>query len=170
MAYRMAVGSTDGINIDESFGSAKFFFIYEADGTSYHLIEKRIAIAENELTNSSEKGQDSFAEAAFSKTGQERCQEPHGCGSTCQDGGGNGCHGGRNRCSMAGGIETKVSLVSDCRCIICKKIGFQAQKRFEKHAITSFDIDCSVSEALEKIVSYFSKVDSHVSLRGISSK
>ena len=163
MAYRMAVGSTDGINIDESFGSAKFFFIYEADGTRYHLIEKRIAIAENELTNLSEKGQEPFDKAAFPKTGQERCQKPLGCGSTCQGNGG-------SICQSAGGIEPKVSLVSDCRCIICKKIGFQAQKRFEKHAITSFDIDCSVPEALEKIVSYFSKVDSHTSLRGIRSE
>jgi nitrogen fixation protein NifB len=39
---RVAVGSTDGVVIDEHFGKAEFFYIYEVDEYGGHdLIEKR---------------------------------------------------------------------------------------------------------------------------------
>ena len=41
MAYKIAVGSSDGVKIDESFGSAKRFLIYEADGDVWRLIGER---------------------------------------------------------------------------------------------------------------------------------
>ena len=37
-------------------------------------------------------------------------------------------------------------------------------KQLEKKAISSFDVDCPVQEALEKITKYFHSVDNHVSL------
>ena len=32
-------------------------------------------------------------------------------------------------------VISRVGLISDCRCVVCKKIGFQAQKQFEKSYI-----------------------------------
>ena len=55
----------------------------------------------------------------------------------------------------------KVEALADCRCVVCKKVGFQAQKQFEKKAISVFDVDCEVKEALEKITFYYNKLDKH---------
>lgn len=45
---------------------------------------------------------------------------------------------------VQGGTFPKVQLLSDCRCIVCKKIGFNIQKQLEKLAlikITKLDIE-----------------------------
>lgn len=41
MSYRIAVGSSDGVYIDEHFATALQFFIYEVKGDNYEFIEKR---------------------------------------------------------------------------------------------------------------------------------
>lgn len=150
MAYKIAVGSSDGTNVDLSFGSALEFYIYEVDGTQYRLLEKR----EYELPEGAAPVQ---ADAA------KDCGDSQGCGS----GGGCGTGGG---CGSGGGAFPKVQLVSDCRCVICAKVGFNIQKQFEKLAITSFDVDCTVTEALDKITVYFDKIDNHQSLRNSQKK
>ena len=75
------------------------------------------------------------------------------------------CGNGRG-CS--GAVFPKVEIISDCRCVVCKKIGYKVQKQLEKLAIISFDIDCTVEEALNKITVYIQKTDTHRSLRGIA--
>lgn len=52
----------------------------------------------------------------------------------------------------------KLNLIRDCKCLLCKKIGYQAVKQFEKNGITVFDIEYDINGALEKIVSYYKKV------------
>ena len=92
---------------------------------------------------------------------EEGCKTASACGSK------GGCHNGQGGgCSGQGDASGKIELVSDCRCVVCKKIGFHVQKQLERRAITFFDVDCSVEEALTKISSYFKKVDGHQSLRG----
>ncbi len=149
MSYKIAVASSDELIIDESFGSAKVFHIFEVTEKGYSKIETRQAI---ERDNYVEKNQ-----------GQgEGCNAEKNCGN-------GGCHNGQGGgCSGNGQVSWKVELVSDCRCIVCKKIGFNVQKQLERRAITAFDVNCSVEEALTKISSYFQKVDGHQSLRGIS--
>lgn len=71
----------------------------------------------------------------------------------------NGCSGNGGGCSGPSDIVSKVELISDCRCVVCKKVGFQAQKQFEKKAISVFDVECEVQEALDKISSYYNKLD-----------
>ena len=56
-------------------------------------------------------------------------------------------------------------MIEDSRCVVAKKVGFQAQKQFEKKAISVFDIEVSVKEALDKITSYYFKIDNRQSLR-----
>lgn len=42
---KIAVASTDGIYIDEHFGRAAFFWIYERTETGYEFVEARDAVA-----------------------------------------------------------------------------------------------------------------------------
>lgn len=149
MAYKIAVASGDGVNIDLSFGAAYGFDIYEAEGTKYRLAEKR----KYELP----EGAAPVAEDGESCGNGSGCSTSSGCGT----GGG---------CGASGGTFPKVQLIRDCRCVICKKVGFHVSKQLEKLAITSFDVDCTVEEALTKITAYLEKIDTHQSLRGIQSK
>lgn len=41
MSYKIAIASADGENINLSFGAAEFLYIYEAEGTAFHFLEKR---------------------------------------------------------------------------------------------------------------------------------
>lgn len=43
-----------------------------------------------------------------------------------------GCGGNGSGCNGSSDVISRVGLISDCRCVVCKKIGFQAQKQFEK--------------------------------------
>ncbi len=132
MAYKIAIASSDGENVDLSFGAAESFYIYDVNGVEFALSEERIL--------------GSGEDAAL--------QNPSGgCESGC--GGGSGC----------GASSQKVESLSDCRSIVCRKIGFGVTKQLEKKAISGFSVECSVTEALEKIASYYDKVDSHQSLR-----
>lgn len=147
MSYKIAVASSDGVNIDISFGGADSFHIYKVSGKEYCFSEKREVPVKENLDQSD-------------KTADEKeCAVSGGC-----KGGGNGCGPGAGGC---GGTSFKVELISDCRCIVCKKIGFHITKQLEKKAISGFDVECSIEEALKKITNYFDKMDSHQSLRGL---
>ncbi len=136
MSYKIAIGSSDGINVDLKFGEVKSFLIYEVD--------EEATLIENRIVNDEENNLTDIA-----------------CGSA-ENINGTGCGGAGGGCGA--GIS-KVSLISDCRCVVCKKIGFQAQKQFEKKAISVFDVECTVDEALQKISFYYNKIDNHKSFR-----
>jgi len=82
-----------------------------------------------------------------------------GCANQSCSGG--GCHG-------SGAVSQKADLLSDCRCIVCKKIGFPIQKQFEKKMISTFEIAGSLKEVLDKITLYFYRSDHHQTLKGIA--
>ena len=160
MSYLIAIATSDGENIDLSFGQAKGFTIYEVEGLSFKKKEYREAPeeGEHEITEQITKGECGTSQADTLGVSEE-CNN---ASNTSCGGGGNGCgHGGG-----CGGGEAlpKVTLISDCRSLVARKIGFQAQKQLEKRQITSFDIQCGVDEALTKISTYFDKVDNHMSL------
>lgn len=141
MSYKIAVASSDGKQIDRTFGQAESFFIYEVTEDKYSKIEKR-----NTIYSPNGNG---HGECGNAKTG-------------CQNGGQAGCGSGTG---CGGEVSKKVELISDCRCIVCQKIGFHIQKQLERKAISAFDVTCTVEEALSKIASYFSHIDNHKSLR-----
>lgn len=91
----------------------------------------------------------------------EGLKEPSGCGSQSCGSGEGGCHG-------SGAVSRNVDLLSDCRCIVCKKIGFPIQKQFEKKTISTFEISGSLNEVLDKITLYFYRSDHHQTLKGIA--
>ncbi len=137
MSYKIAVASSDRKNINETFGSAKSFIIYEVTDDVYRQSEERVfqsEATENLLDNCNSKG----------------CRNSNGCGSGC--------------CEQ-GNASSKVELVSDCRAVVCRKIGFHIQKQLERKAISAFDVSCSIEEALSKITNYYSRIDRHESLR-----
>lgn len=136
MSYKIAVATSDGENINETFGSAKSFVIYEVTDGVYQRAEERICAVEETVS-------------------KNNCNSG-GCGNA--DGCGAGCGGQSN-------ASSKVELVSDCRAVVCRKIGFPIQKQLERKAISAFDVSCSIEEALSKITNYYSRIDSHESLR-----
>ena len=148
MAYNIAFGSSNGLNVDLKFGETDHFYIYHVDGQNVAFSEIRHVASEA----SSENAPSSVRSCGETKNG---CQ---GSGGGC-GGNGHGCGGGE-------AVLGKVSLIEDCRAVVCKKIGFQAQKQFEKKAISVFDVEVSVEDALDKISSYFYKIDNRQSLRG----
>jgi Dinitrogenase iron-molybdenum cofactor. len=143
MAYKIAIASSDEIHIDETFGSAKLFHIFEIEDGKYQKVEERFADKNNQ---------------------ELQCGVSGGCSRK-------GCHSGvSSDCNGNEGNSQKVELIADCRCVICKKIGFQIQKQLERKAITAFDVSCTVNLAIEKISFYYSKIDKHQSHRGDGSK
>lgn len=137
MSYKIAVASSDGIQVNESFGTAKRFLIYEIKDGSYYLLEKRESSIENQKISEKEVTDQ-----------EEKQKENTGCGCG---------HGG----CCSGTESEKVRRIADCRCLVCTKIGFQAQKQLERKAVTAFDVSCSVAEALDKITYYFNQMDKH---------
>lgn len=137
MSYKIAVASSDGENINETFGSAEKFIIYEVTDGFYEKSEERFYRGESDTVKS---GCDSSA----------KCRKSDSCGSGC---------GGQ------GGSSEKVELIADCRAIVCKKIGFHIQKQLERKAISFFDVSCTVKETLDKIVAYYRRIDNHETIR-----
>lgn len=153
MAYKIAVGSLDGINVDLKFGEVSEFLIYEITD-EIRLIEKRkvnSVKADNINTNSTNNSDN---------TNTNSTNESNNTNNACTNGSShNRCCGNGNGCGSQS-IIPGVTLIEDCRCVVCKKIGFQAQKQFEKKAITVFDVDTSIDDALTKITAYYAKIDS----------
>lgn len=150
MSYKIAIASSDRIHLNVNFGAAAEFLIYEvSDGGECKLLEIRNVHKEEENDIPS-----------------------------CQGGANNGCQGGCAGDGLAGSacglgqngsaVSPRVELLGDCRCILCKKVGFYIQKQLEKKAIVTFDVEGEIVEALQKITQYFHRVDHHQSLRGIA--
>ncbi|MDR2024891.1 MAG: hypothetical protein LBQ71_16990 [Hungatella sp.] len=77
------------------------------------------------------------------------------CEGACQ---GNGC------CGFLAG-HPNVELIGDCRCVVCKKIGFHMQRQLEKKAISTFDVEGKIEDVLHRITLYFHRVDHHLPLK-----
>ncbi len=140
MEYKIAVGSSDGFNIDLKFGEADRFLIYRVDENNCEFLETR-----------------AVSHIADEKAEDNNCDE--------KTYGREGCAGNGQGCKGAADVIDKVGMIADCRCVVCAKIGFQAQKQFERKAISVFDVECKIDDALKKIRYYYDKVDHHQSFR-----
>ncbi len=154
MAYKIAVGSSDEVKVDLKFGEVEEFLIYEIEGREAGLVEKRKVFSSD--SNSSGSSED--------KAGSS---DDQGCGGNDQGCGGSnpGCSGNGQGCSGPKDVTEKIEVIKDCRAVLCKKVGFQAQKQFEKKAISVFDIECDIKDALDKISFYYDRIDKRQSLR-----
>ena len=139
MSIKVAIASSDGLNIDLHFGQAKSFLIYELKDSKFELTEKReLPAGENEST---------------SPDGQEPQDFGGGCGGGgfgCGSGG--GCGGG-----ATGPLAPAVELLLDCRAVVAAQIGQGMRRQFERKAISVFDIELTIEEALNKLAAYYTK-------------
>ena len=141
MAYKIAIASTDRININRTFREAEKFIIYRVNSDGkYDFLEER------EFGNKTE-------ESTVCDKNRDGCMSGCGSGNECND-----------------SHFTKVSLISDCRCLICSHIGMKVHKYLERLAIAAFEVDSDTENVLDRITEYFFKVDNHQSLQGIAKR
>ena len=91
MSYKIAVASSDGIQIDETFGAAKRFLIYEVEDGAYRRLEERAA-DEDKTDRRGTQQESSFQNACNAKSAcsaESACHAESGCGN----GTGGGCGG-----------------------------------------------------------------------------
>jgi predicted Fe-Mo cluster-binding NifX family protein len=165
MGYKIAIASTDGVHVDGHFGSSRSFYIVEVDDDGYFVNkEERIMpklveeILDSQIEESNEK---KLVESNSCESSS--CKNKRVCGKVTK---GSGCSG-----QLDSKIQIRVSLISDCRCLICKNIGQGAERQLQKQAITAFQIDnYKIEEALIKIIGYYNKIDNHISLRALRTK
>ncbi len=62
-----------------------------------------------------------------------------------------GCGG----CGTKKSKNERVSLIEDCRCVLCAKCGLGTETELGKRHITSFVIEKKIDEALPKIIRYY---------------
>ncbi|MCR5284371.1 MAG: hypothetical protein K6D95_02120 [Treponema sp.] len=150
MSIKVAVASSDGLNIDLHFGQAKSFFIYELKDKKFEFTEKReVPASANEPASPETSSLQDFGGG---------CGAGFGCGSGSGGafgcGAGGGCGGG-----ASGPLSPAVELLLDCRAIIAAQIGQNIRRQFERNAISVFDIELPVEEALNKLSAYYLKFE-----------
>lgn len=161
MAYKIAVGSSDEVKVDLKFREVEEFLIYEIEGREAGLVEKRkVSSSDSNSTGSGDDKAGSDENKAGSGDDLGCGGNGKGCGENAQ-----GCGGNGQGCSGPKDVTEKIEVIKDCRAVLCKKVGFQAQKQFEKKAISVFDIECDIKDALDKISFYYDRIDKKQSLR-----
>ena len=130
MGIKVAIATSDGLNIDLHFGQAKSFLLYEFKDGKFELSEKREVPAD-------------------AATGDFECPDVGGgCG-----GSGGGCGGG----AASGPLAPAVELLLDCRAVVAAQIGQGMRRQLERNAISVFDIEIPVEDALKKLAAYYAK-------------
>ena len=145
MSIKVAIASSDGLNIDLHFGQAKSFLIYELKDKKFELTEKReLPAGANEPISPETPAAQNFG-GGCSGAG-------FGCGGGAGCGSGGGCGGG-----ASGPLAPAVELLLDCRAVVAAQIGQGMGRQFQRNAISVFDIELPISEALEKLAAYYLK-------------
>ena len=141
MSIKVAIASSDGLNIDLHFGQAAQFHIYELCGDHFEFLETR------DVPKAAQTEDDSSAFAGGCGGGGFGCGRGAGC-----SGSGGGCGGG-----AGGPLAPAVELLLDCRSVVAAQIGQGMGRQFQRNAISVFDIELPISEALEKLAAYYLK-------------
>lgn len=143
MGIKVAIASSDGLNIDLHFGQTKFFLIYELKDNKFTLSEKREVPAE------------AFAEGALRLAQGPQIETTFAC-----PGGGGGCGGSGGGCgggAASGPLAPAVELLLDCKAVVAAQIGQGMRRQLERNAISVFDIEIPVENALKKLAAYYAK-------------
>lgn len=125
---KIAVATSDGVHIDQEFGKTSEFYIYEKseEGTD----KGRFVLKEKRSVSEAE------------------------IGSQC------GCREQKEKVCVCGGeaslqLVSRVDLIADCICVLCRHIGPGAEKLLDKRAVSVFSIDIPLEEALQKLAQYY---------------
>lgn len=141
MSLKVALASSDGKNIDLHFGKAEKFYIYELKDKDFELVESRTAPKQEE--------KESSTDAECISGGGAGCGGGFGCGSGC----GGGCGG------ASGPLSPLVEQLLDCRAIVAAQIGQNVRRQFERNAVSVFDVELPIEEALGKLAAYYLKFE-----------
>lgn len=129
--YRIAVASSDGINVDSSVGGSSFFYIYE--------IEKGSIINVSRL----------YLDHEEDDCQKEDHKEVTGCsGKRC----GQALKGCRGKDALK-----FLDEFNDVTCIIVNKAGPKVKDAFALKAISVLETDIDVKTAVDKAIIYFDK-------------
>ncbi len=143
MGIKVAIATSDGLNIDLHFGQAKSFLLYEFKDGKFELSEKREVPVDDSAEVALRKAQGPQIESTFACPGGGG-----GCG-----GSGGGCGGG----AASGPLAPAVELLLDCRAVVAVQIGQGMRRQLERNAISVFDIEIPVEDALKKLAAYYAK-------------
>ena len=146
MSIKVAIASSDGFNVDLHFGQAKSFLIYELKDSKFELTEKReVPAGANESTSPEAPSPQDFGGGCG------------GAGFGCGSGGGCGGSGGGCGGGASGPLAPAVELLLDCRAVVAAQIGQGMGRQFQRNAISVFDIELPIEEALNKLAAYYLK-------------
>ena len=140
MSIKTAIATSNGKDIDLHFGQATQFEIYELRGDHFEFLETRNA-PKSEATSEDTPAYGGGCGSGFGG----------GCGSGC-GGFGGGCGGGG-----AGQVSPTVQLLLDCRSVVAAQVGQNVRRQFERNAVSVFDIELPIEEALQKLAAYYLK-------------
>ena len=149
MALKVAIASSDGLNIDLHFGQTKAFLIYELKDSKFELTEKREVPAVTSVVDPVETTDGDASGYGGCGGGGFGCGSGGGCG-----GSGGGCGGG-----AGGPLSPVVEQLLDCRAVVAAQIGQKVRRQFERNAISVFDIELPIEEALNKLAAYYLKFE-----------
>lgn len=159
MSIKVAVGSSNGITIDQHFGSGDKFYIFElsSDGSSNYI--DTIEIKDEDIDREKEKI--SLEESNVNVTSG-------GCGSGsgggCGSGAGGGCGSGSGGGCGSGSVGydnsdliAKIKLLSPYDAVLVSKIGNKAEKLLIFSGLQAFENDGLIEKALTKLSIYFKR-------------
>ena len=139
MSIKVAIATSDKSNIDLHFGQASQFEIFELRGDNFEYLETREAPKIEQPADEITAGASGF-----------------GCGSGFGGGCGSGCGGGCGG-GAGGPVSPVVQSLLDCRSVVAAQIGQNVRRQFERNAVSVFDIDLPIEEALQKLAAYYLK-------------
>jgi predicted Fe-Mo cluster-binding NifX family protein len=135
MAYKIAVTSSDGKQVDLHFGHTNNFHIFEVDETTsaWEFIEKRI-IPEKI---------DTSCQSADCGTG---CGQAVGTNQAAETGGCLGHNDAR--------LDAVIVLLSDCTYILTSKVGPKPHMFLKRAGITALESPAEIGFAVSKVNAY----------------
>ena len=145
MSYLIAIATNDGENVNQTFGQAPSFTIVKVeDDKTWSVVENRAVVY--------------IAPRQPSSLLEQVDPKRQGCGCSCNGADGIDTH------------EVRVNILSDCRCVLCSKIGFSGVKALESKKIIPLDVVGPVKDSVNQVVDYFYRLDNHLSMRGRNSQ
>lgn len=134
MSIKIAVGSSDGIVIDQHFGSGDKFYIFELleDG-KFNILDVK------ENINGKVDSLEVYEEVKSL-----------------------GCHGNNGGCSPQENnnddLFSKVKLLNDCDMVLINRIGKFAEKLLLKNGISALEAEGDIKEAFSSVFKYYKRI------------
>jgi len=163
MSIKVAIGSSNGLTIDQHFGSGDKFYIYEllSDGSSKFI--ETIEIRDEDIEREKEKinlESSNVDETSGGCNSNAYSGCGSGSGSRCGPGAGGGCGSG----SGSGGHDNsdliaKINLLSSYDAVLVSKIGNRAEKLLIFSGLQAFENDGLIEKALSRLAIYFKRTN-----------